>query len=289
MDEKRRLREVESYHILDTPPDQELNEFTQIASLVCDVPFALITILDKNRQWFKSKIGLDISEIKSEDSFCQHLVHLPAEILVVNDSLLDARFQNSPFVKGEPNIRFYAGVPLETATGNILGTLCILDMKPRELTENQSQVLRLLGKKVMNFLDSRKTLLEQESRIENNASKLKKMTDNLPAGVFQLKREQNGNLHFDFLSKGMTRLHPGIDMQSWKSSPEIGFSVIHPEDLELFQASLLRSFNELTDWDLVYRVRASKGFHWHMVKARPERLPDQSVVWYGSFQDVTSY
>ncbi len=286
-DEESRLAEIKAYQILDTPPEKELDELAEIASFVCDVPISLITIVDKDRQWFKANKGLNSIQTARKDSFCQHALHKPEEILVVNDSLKDPRFKDNLLVKSDPNIRFYAGAPLVTPKGNALGTLCVIDRKPRTITPNQKSVLKLLAKKAMDYLNTRKLLIQQNNTIETSAKKLKKLTDNVPGGIFQLKMTPEGKMSFDFLSSGMKTLHPTLDLEEWKNSPEIGFALMHPEDVLPLQQSMEDSFKNLTLLYHEYRVEENDSYKWHLIKAEPERLKNGNVVWYGSFQDIT--
>ncbi len=286
--EKTRLEDLYSYRILDTTPEQELDELTEIASLVFNVPISLITFIDNDRQWFKSKTGIDANQTSREDSFCRHTLNNPKEVLVVKDSLKDLRFRDNPLVTEDPNIRFYAGAPLETPTGSVLGTLCVIDNQPREITENEQRVLQILARKAMTYLNTRKLLLSQEEEISNHTQKLEKLTDTVPGGIFQLEMNPDGKMNFDFLSSGMKALHPGIDIEEWKKNPEIGFSTVHPDDLAGLQASMMKSFKELTVWYHEYRADGHGEYKWHLVKANPERLPNGNVVWYGSFQDITA-
>ncbi|EPR66502.1 GAF domain protein [Cyclobacterium qasimii M12-11B] len=271
-----------------SPPEKELDELAKIASLICNVPISLITIIDKDRQWLMVNSGLGISETKRKDSFCQHALHKPKEVLVVRDSTKDLRFKNNPFVIGEPKIRFYAGAPLETPNGNVLGTLCVLDNRPRSISSNHKKALQILAKKAMDYLNTRKLLLEQNSKIETNISELKKLTDNVPGGIFQLKMDPNGELNFEFLSSGMKALHPTINFEEWAKSPELGFSLIHPDDIGPFQKSLSDSLLSLTPFCIEYRVKVKNEYNWHYISAKPQKMPDGSVLLYGSFQNINN-
>lgn len=265
-----------------------MDELSEIASLICDVPISLITFIDEDRLWFKVHKGLDINENKREGSFCQHALNKPKEIFVVEDALIDPLFKNNALVNGYPNIRFYAGAPLETPNGNILGTLCIIDNKPRKISDNQKKALQILAKKAMDYLNVRKILLEQKNEIQTNAVRLKKLTDKVPGGIFQLKMSIEGVLTFDFVSEGMLILHPSVSMEQWLKSPEIGFTLIHPEDLDNFKNQLLASFKNLSLLYIEYRVKAGSEYGWHSINGNPEKLTDGSVVWYGSFHNINN-
>ena len=287
-DESRRLYDLLSYGVLDTSPDQELDEIAEIASLLCDTPISLISLVDENRQWFKSRVGMDTKETPREDAFCRYTLDKPDEILVIPDSLEDERFRNNRLVTGEPRIRFYAGAPLLTPQGNVLGTLCVIDRKPKELTENQAKALKLLAKRAMDFLNTRKLLIHQESELDKNAQRLKMLTDRAPGVIFQATMKTAGSFSFDFISEGMVAIHPDYTSDFIRKAPETLFKHAHPEDLEMVNASVQHSFKTLEDWDVEYRVANKDGItRWLRGTAVLEKKPDQQVVWYGTIQDIT--
>ena len=164
--ESGRLLALKSYQILDTLDEEEYDSITKVASEICQTPITVISLVDKDRQWFKSKVGLEASETAREISFCAHAINSPNDIFIVHDARKDERFLDNPLVSGAPNIVFYAGVPLVDEDGFALGTLCALDSKPRTLTENQLAALRVLSKKAVALLTikKKKLQLEQEKK-----------------------------------------------------------------------------------------------------------------------------
>jgi diguanylate cyclase len=142
--ERQRLSSLRALHILDTPPEERFDCITRLAKEFFGVPIALITLVEEKRQWFKSVIGLAVRETAREVSFCAHAM-LTRELFIIPDALADERFADNPDVTGGPRIRFYAGCPLYTLDGSALGTLCIIDRQPRELSISDQQVLRALG------------------------------------------------------------------------------------------------------------------------------------------------
>lgn len=139
-DEKERISQLKSLNILDTPPEERFDRVTRMARRLFGVPIALVSLIDENRQWFKSCFGLPVKETDREISFCGHAI-LASGTMVINDALLDERFADNPLVTGEPNIRFYAGHPLRTMSGQAMGTLCIIDTEPRDFVQDDHDML----------------------------------------------------------------------------------------------------------------------------------------------------
>ena len=143
-DDKQRLKTLRSLNILDTPPEERFDRLTRMAKRMFGVPVALVSLVDENRQWFKSCIGLSVSETSRDISFCGHAI-LGKEIFIIPDTLMDDRFADNPLVLNEPYIRFYAGCPLRFADGSKLGTLCIIDKKPRNFDPEDMGALKDLA------------------------------------------------------------------------------------------------------------------------------------------------
>jgi len=158
-DESCRLKALRHYRILDTDPEQAFDDLTLLASQVCGTPIALITLVDESRQWFKSRVGLDVAETTRDVSFCTHAIQEPG-LFIVPDAMADDRFNRNPLVLGDPNIRFYAGAPLITRDGDALGTLCVIDRLPRTLTEDQKAALNALRRQAEAQLELRRNLDE---------------------------------------------------------------------------------------------------------------------------------
>jgi isoamylase len=146
--EEQRLEELWSYEVLNTEPEETFDEITALASQICGTPIALVSLIDADRQWFKSKVGLDLSEMPREIAFCAHTI-MGTELMEVPDATADERFVQNPLVLGDPNIRFYAGAPLLAPSGNALGCLCVMDWEPRHLTQMQRQALKVLSRLVV--------------------------------------------------------------------------------------------------------------------------------------------
>jgi hypothetical protein len=153
-----RVAALERYAILDTEPEKAFDDLTLLASFICKTPIAYISLIDEDRQWFKSKIGITVSETPRDVAFCSVAIQQP-DVFVVPDTLQDERFRNNPLVTSEPRVRFYAGAPLITEEGYALGTLCIVDRTPREFTNEQREALRALSRLVLAQMEFRRNLI----------------------------------------------------------------------------------------------------------------------------------
>lgn len=161
-DETRRIAELRSYGVLDTPAEREFDDFTAIASLICGTPISLISLIDSDRQWFKSRVGLELRETSRDVAFCAHAI-LGDEVMEVADATADPRFADNPLVTAPGGIRFYAGAPLLTRSGSRLGTLCVIDRQPRELSAAQREALAILGRRVVAQLELRRLSRQREA------------------------------------------------------------------------------------------------------------------------------
>ncbi|MBD1835717.1 EAL domain-containing protein [Cyanobacteria bacterium FACHB-472] len=162
--ETARLEALYQYQILDTAPEPEFDDLTQLAAYICNTPTALVSLVDYNRQWFKSRVGLTASETHRDLAFCAHAI-VESDPFIIENAALDQRFATNSLVIGEPHIRFYAGFPLVTPTGYRIGTLCVIDYVPRRLSTEQIKILQVLSRQVMSQLELRRSYAETEDAI----------------------------------------------------------------------------------------------------------------------------
>src|SRR5688572_22716038 len=196
--ESERLSALHQYRVLDTPAEENFDELTALAAQLCATPMASIVLVDAERVFLKSKVGLDISESPRGTAFSDHTIR-QSELTVVSDAREDERFRDNPFVTGEPKIRFYAGAPLVTNEGHAIGALAVYDKKPRKLTKEQTEVLRVLARQVLTQLELTRKLNEQKQLLDERAqaeAALKSANDELKVTLQELEQRgrENGSL-----------------------------------------------------------------------------------------------
>ncbi len=259
--EAARLRALESYEILNTLTEEEFDRITELASLICKTPISLITLLDERRQWFKSKVGVDISETRRELAFCEYTIQGEA-LFEVPDATKDTRFKDNELVTGTPDIRFYAGFPLTDPDGFNLGTLCVIDRKARELDADQKRALQLLAKEVMTLIIERRQ--KEELR---NFEKLFKLSPALicVAGTEGYFKKVNPAL------KEMLGLSPA---ELYATS---FYEIIHPDDLAATKMEVERIKSGETILNFTIRVKAAgNSYRYVQWVASPE--PDTNNI-----------
>ena len=166
LDELERQRALDAYHLVDSFPEAAYDDIVRLATLLCGAPIAIVSLIDRDRQWFKASAGLPMSETSRDVAFCDHAIRRPDELMHVSDATIDPRFQNNPLVTGDLGIRFYAGMPLVTPSGAAIGTVCVIDHQPRELDETQRQALAALSRLAMNLIEARHRQRELERAVQ---------------------------------------------------------------------------------------------------------------------------
>ena len=246
-DELGRLRALRELGVLDTPPEAVYDDLTQLAAHICGAPISLITLVDEERQWFKSRIGLADQATSREVSFCAHAI-VGDGMMEVEDALEDDRFHDNPFVTGDPNVRFYAGAPLTTSDGYSVGTLCVIDRVPRTLTEDQKVALAALSRAVMAQLEldrQNRTLRELDQvreefmglvahELRTPLSSIVGYVDELrDGGVGALNEEQARFL--EVVARNAERLRLLVDDLLFMARAEAGHAALDRADVDLAQ------------------------------------------------------
>jgi PAS domain S-box-containing protein len=259
-EEDARLQELLRYAILDTPQEQEFEDVVKLVSYICDASIGLVTFVDECRQWFKAKVGWEQFETSREIAFCAYTI-MGDDILEVPDTLLDERFKNNPLVISGPRVRFYAGVPLVSPRGYKLGTLCVLDQKPRNLSEKQLSGLRVLGRYIIKLLELRlnkQNLVVSQQQHESLQLEMQRQQH-------ALSRAQNaasiGMFELDLKSKlihaseGFANLF-GLEVSEAYPSDEV-LACIHPDDQPAFY-EYFNNFLKSKEKRLVYEYRCNR-------------------------------
>ena len=166
-EEQKRLAALRSLKMMDTSQEAAYDDITRLAASVCDTPIALISLVDDQRQWFKSSVGLHATETPKELAFCAHAIETPGDVFVVPDASVDERFASNALVTGDPYIRFYAGAPLVTSDGQALGTLCVIDTRPRVLSTHQLRELQFMAQQIITTME-RTAALEKSRLVASN-------------------------------------------------------------------------------------------------------------------------
>jgi two-component system, OmpR family, sensor histidine kinase VicK len=164
--EPERLATLRSCQILDTPSEEVFNDIIELAAGICGAPIAMISLVDSERQWFKAKLGISATETPRDIAFCAHAI-MERDLFVIPDATADRRFATNPLVTTDPKIRFYAGAPLVTAEDHAVGTLCVIDRVPRQLSREQQKVLRLLARQVVELLELRRQVVALKSEVHS--------------------------------------------------------------------------------------------------------------------------
>lgn len=283
--EKNRLDELDSYHILGEMEQSDYDFLTKIASQICETKISLISLITEDKQWFLSHHGLETRETPREFAFCAHAIKIPDEIFIIEDSRNDIRFQDNPLVKGAPNVIFYVGVPLVSENGYPLGTLCVIDDKPKQLNDKQIETLKMLSKQVMQILELRKKRIAlsdlnakflKTDKLFNESQKINKI------GAWELDLNTENTLWTD----EVYAIHESpLD---FKHNLTNAIEFYHPDDREKITNALNNTISTGINFDITCRLITSKGnlkwvratgIKWDQDKNNPKLI--------GSIQDIT--
>jgi PAS domain S-box-containing protein len=278
--EVARLESLRRYAILDTLPEQEFNDLSRLAALICGTPIALVSLVDVNRQWFKSKVGIDEPETPRDIAFCAHAILEPG-VMVVRDALEDERFRSNPLVTGDPNVRFYAGAPLRTQDGYALGTICVVDRVPRDLTAEQLEALKALSRLVVTELELRRSVTDL-----SQAMRERQLIEGEIDQLFDLSLDLFCIAGFDGYFK---RVNPawektlGISKDELLSRPYIDF--VHPDDREATLGEAKSMGEGTVTFSFENRYRCGDGTYiWLLWNATPSS--DQQLI-FAVARDIT--
>jgi class 3 adenylate cyclase len=260
-DEAKRLADLMGCEILDTAPEQAYDDLTKLASHICGVPISLISLVDSDRQWFKSRVGIDVSETPRDQAFCAHAI-LEPDILIVPDATADGRFYDNPLVTDDPRIRFYAGAPLITPRGNEVGTLCVIDRKPRVLKPEQIELLGILARQVVTQIELRRAGLKLRQAWENSDRLLLRV---LPQSIADRMKQGENQIADSFVDVAI--LVAEVD----------NFSLLTGELPPVRQVEILRQifcrFDKLITEKGLQKIKAT-GITYYAIGGAPTPHPD---------------
>ncbi|MGH9678096.1 MAG: PAS domain-containing protein, partial [Candidatus Acidiferrum sp.] len=262
--ESERLAAVRRYDILDTPPDGACDRITAIAARLFDVPISIISIVDHDRIWFKSHHGLSATETGRDPGLCASTI-LRDEVHVLPDATCDVHALANPLVAGEFGLRFYAGVPLRTSDGFNLGTLCVIDKEPREVSTEEIAHLNDLASVVMDQLELRLAARKSEEAARQRRQVLQTALAASETGTFRFDPSKNEFLEFD---ENLKRLF-GIASDEPVGGVEDFLVRVHPDDLPAVAPAVERTCREGVDFEMEYRVIHPDGsIHWLLDRAK---------------------
>lgn len=275
-----RLAALQRYAVLDTGPEQAFDELVRLASTICEAPIALISLIDDSRQWFKARLGMEPQETPRAISFCGHAIQQP-DVYVVTDALADPRFFDNPLVTAEPHIRFYAGAPLLTPDGHILGTLCVIDRRSREITDTQKDALRALARQVVTQLELRRQVAEKAAA-ETRLLKSRRELDRF----FDVSLDL---LCIAGLDGRFKRLNPAFEQVLGYSLDELTsipfIDMVHPDDREMTANEVRKLDHGLTTTYFENRyLRKDGSTRWIAWTASP--VPEEGLI-YAAGRDIT--
>ncbi len=287
--EAERLASLDRLKILDTLPEKEFDDLTLIASHICGTPIGLVSLVDETRQWFKSKRGLDAPETSRDIAFCAHAI-LGDDLFIIPDSRIDERFSNNPLVTKDPYVVFYAGAPLISPDGYPIGTLCVIDHKPKTLNESQKACLKALANQVSKLLDLRLQIDLHQRAVEKLECK-KAAIENLTEGVvlhnkdFEIIEFNSSALEILGLTAqqltGKTSMDP-----DWRTIKEDGTAFPGEEHPAVLALKTGKEQHNV----LMGVSRPNSELRWIKINATPIFLPDELAPYrvVVSFSDITN-
>ena len=286
-----RLKALNQYQILDTAPEVAFDDLTTLAATLCDTPIALVSLVDEQRQWFKSKIGLNVAETPRDIAFCSHAI-LHSETLIVPDALADERFATNPLVVGEPRIRFYAGAPLIFPDGHILGTLCVIDFVARELSPRQIESLQALSRQVVAQMELRRKLLQSEcitqvlwdseAALAESEERFRTMANSSSVLIWVDDLDRKSTFCNQTWLQFTGRSFDQEVGDGWKDN-------MYPDDQHYWTDAYDTAFNAQVSYTIEYRLKRVDGaYRWLLETGVPRFLSDGTFAGFtGSCIDIT--
>lgn len=280
--EETRLAHLYQYDILDTPPEEAFDALTRLAAQICETPIALVSLLDSKRQWFKSKVGIEVSETPRSLAFCAHAI-LQTEPLVIPDTQKDERFATNLLAIDDPRIRFYAGVPLVTPSGFPMGTLCVIDRVARSLKAEQLSALKALAQQAVSQLELRRRIVELAQTTQQHEQTKEELES-----FFNLSLDMLGVATMDGYFK---RVNPAFSKILGYERDELRthsiLELIHPEDRETTRQELQKLSQGLSTIDFKNRYRTKEGgYKWLAWNACP--VAEKNLI-YAIARDITEH
>ena len=311
--EAGRLAALRECAILDTAAEESFDDIARLASYICRTPIALVSLVDAARLWFKAKVGLAFSELPRESTFCSQAILKP-ELFIIEDALVDKRFAKNPYVTSEPHVRFYAGAPLVTSDGHMLGTLCVIDHVPRTLDDEKKEALRVLARQTVTQLQLRRNsnaLAELNQKLDREIAVSARAE---LERVELLAREQEVRAAAEANEQRYRFLAEAIPVQVWTAQPDgaldyvneraieyfsrtraeiVGDNwqqVLHPDDLDACLELWQRALNTGEIYEVEFRLRraSDETYRWHLGRALPMRdaANGRIIRWFGTNTDI---
>src|ERR1043165_146744 len=291
MNQEERTRILNEYEIMGTEHEREFDDIAELASALYGTPMSAISFIDNNRQWIKAEVGMSIGSTPVEHSFCYIAAQTPDEVIIVPDSLQKPDLANNPYVTGDPNVRFYAGAPLVTTEGYAIGTICVIDNKPRSFTQEETRMLKVLASRVMRLLELRKENLQQRKQIDTTSARLE-LT--LARFMEAQKNAHIGNWDFNvrtqelYWSPEMFALLLKQEATGEKGNLADWEKLVHPQDIETVRMAMVKALKTRKPTSAEFRIVSGGTETWLLGHANivyDEKGRIQRIC--GTLQDIT--
>lgn len=291
--ETERLRWLRESGILDSPAEKAFDDLTQLACQVFSVPIAAITLIDEHRQWYKSQVGLAYPETPRAVAFCAHTI-LQTEVLAVSNATQEARFADNPAVTGDEHFRFYAGAPLVTSEGFVLGSLCVIDTAPRQLDDQQKSVLEVLARQAAGRIELQRQVALQEKLIAQQKLAEQRLAETEERLLFAVEGVGVGTFHWNLVSRSIVWSDQAKALfglpASVRMTRERLAACLHPDDRDRTQEAIEQAIAGRGTYDAEYRALWADGSeHWLWARGRGYYGDDgQPLRFEGTIQDISA-